>query len=93
MKEKISAIHHSTPPPPPPPQVPASYINLQRLIAEEVRSCQEKGVPPVLSQKEFAALADRMPDSDISDPEELSLGEDLPPFLSSLSLLSTFLYS
>ena len=64
------------PPPPthPPTQVPASYINLQRLIAEEVRSCQQKETPPVLSQKEFAALADRMPDSDISDPEELSLG-------------------
>ena len=70
----------------PPPQVPASYINLQRLISEEVRSCHEKGIPPVLSQKEFAALADRMPDSDISDPEELSLGEKTcPPFLSSLS--------
>lgn len=55
-------------------QVPASYINLQKVIAEEVRNCQVKETPPVLSQKEFAALADRMPDSDISDPEELSLG-------------------
>ena len=31
----------------------------------------------MLSQKEFAALADRIPDSDISDPEELSLGMEL----------------
>jgi leucine-rich repeat kinase 1 len=69
----ISAIDHDTRDPIIGMQVPASYINLQRLIAEEVRSCQEKGIPPVLSQKEFAALADRMPDSDISDPEELSL--------------------
>ena len=58
----------------PPAQVPASYIGLQREISEEVRVCQEKGIPPVLSQKEFAALTDRMADSDISDPEELSLG-------------------
>ena len=56
-------------------QVPASYVALQRLIAEEVRVCQVKGIPPVLNQKEFAALSDFIPDSDISDPEELSLGE------------------
>lgn len=54
--------------------MPASYINLQKLITEEVRSCQQKGIPPVLSQKEFASLTDRIPDSDIADPEELSLG-------------------
>lgn len=54
--------------------MPASYINLQKLITEEVRSCQQKGIPPVLSQKEFASLTDRIPESDIADPEELSLG-------------------
>lgn len=57
------------------PQVPASYVALQRLIASEVKICQTKEIPPVLNQKEFAALADFIPDSDISDPEELSLGE------------------
>ena len=54
--------------------MPASYISLQKVISDEVRVCHEKGIPPVLSQTEFASLADRMPDSDISDPEELSLG-------------------
>lgn len=55
-------------------QVPSSYVSLQQVIAEEVRTCQEKEIPPVLNQKEFATLADRIPESDISDPEELSLG-------------------
>jgi len=50
-------------------------VALQKLIAEEVKVCQMKGIPPVLNQKEFAALADLIPESDISDPEELSLGE------------------
>ena len=58
-------------------QVPASYVHLQKLISEEVHRCQKRGAPPVLSQKEFAALADHIPDSDISDPEELSLGMEL----------------
>ena len=31
--------------------------------------------PPVLNQKEFAALAESLDDNDIADPEELSLGE------------------
>ena len=55
-------------------QVPASYVALQKLIAEKVQECLEKEIPPVLNQKEFAALADKIPDSDIADPEELSLG-------------------
>ena len=36
--------------------------------------CREKEVPPVLNQKEFAALAESIEDGDINDPEELSLG-------------------
>ena len=38
--------------------------------------CREKEVPPVLNQKEFAALAESIEDGDINDPEELSLGRD-----------------
>ena len=63
-------------------QTRCSVINVQNiyyttsgLIASEVKICQTKEIPPVLNQKEFAALADFIPDSDISDPEELSLGE------------------
>lgn len=37
--------------------------------------CREKEVPPVLNQKEFAALAESIEDGDINDPEELSLGK------------------
>ena len=36
--------------------------------------CREKEVPPVLNQKEFAALAESIEDGDINDPEEISLG-------------------
>ncbi|MCG8625424.1 MAG: hypothetical protein MJE68_25930 [Proteobacteria bacterium] len=43
-------------------------------MAEEVMRCREKEVPPVLNQKEFAALAESIEDGDINDPEELSLG-------------------
>ena len=43
-------------------------------MAEEVIRCREKEVPPVLNQKEFAALAESIEDGDINDPEELSLG-------------------
>ncbi len=57
------------------PQVPSSYVSLQQVIAEEVKECQQKEIPPVLNQREFAALADKIPESDISDPEELSLGK------------------
>ena len=63
------------------PQVPASYVALQRIISEEVKNCQAKDIPPVLNQKEFAALAERIPNNDIVDstrdlvdPEELSVG-------------------
>ena len=41
---------------------------------KEVTTRRADGTPPVLSQHEFAALADRVPDSDIYDPEELSVG-------------------
>lgn len=44
--------------------------------------CREKEVPPVLNQKEFAALAEAIEDGDINDPEELSLGWPFAPFLS-----------
>ena len=55
-------------------QVPSSYVALQQKVAEEVMRCREKEVPPVLNQKEFAALAESIEDGDINDPEELSLG-------------------
>jgi len=58
-------------------QVPSSYVALQKRIAEEVLKCREKVIPPVLSQKEFAALADTIENNDILDPEELSLGMHL----------------
>eukprot|EP00731_Ephydatia_muelleri_P005646 Em0002g1822a len=54
-------------------QVPASYIELQKRIAEEVCKCTKEQKPPVLNQKEFAALAKTIPNSDLLDPEELSL--------------------
>ena len=57
-----------------PLQVPSSYVALQQKVAEEVIRCREKEIPPVLNQKEFAALADSIDDGDINDPEELSLG-------------------
>ena len=47
---------------------------LQGKVLEEVIRCREKEVPPVLNQKEFAALAESIEDGDINDPEELSLG-------------------
>lgn len=47
---------------------------LQKKVSEEVMRCQEKEIPPVLNQKEFAALAESIENNDISDPEELSLG-------------------
>ena len=55
-------------------QVPSSYVALQQKVIEEVIRCREKEVPPVLNQKEFAALAESIEDGDINDPEELSLG-------------------
>ncbi len=55
-------------------QVPSSYIDLQKLVESEAKRCHEVDKPPVLSQKEFAALASDT--SDITDPEELSLGTD-----------------
>ena len=67
---------HAIPPPSPhlSPKVPASYIELQKKIAEEVLKCTREQRPPVLNQKEFAALAKTIPNSDLLDPEELSLG-------------------
>ena len=56
-------------------KVPASYIKLQEKIAQEVEKCARDQKPPVLNQKEFAALAKSIPNCDIVDPEELSLGE------------------
>ena len=56
-------------------QVPSSYVALQRRISEEVVKCHENEIPPVLNQKEFAALAESIENNDILDPEELSLGK------------------
>lgn len=58
-----------------PVQVPSCYVALQDKIAEEVERCRVKKIPPVLSQKEFAALAASIENNDIFDPEELSLGK------------------
>lgn len=69
----VHAIDHDTREPIIGMQVPASYVSLQKLIAEKVEACAEREIPPVLNQKEFAALADKIPESDILDPEELSL--------------------
>lgn len=55
--------------------MPSSYVALQKKISEEVDRYREKEIPPVLNQKEFSALAESLGDNDISDPEELSLGE------------------
>lgn len=55
-------------------QVPSSYVALQKKVAEEVQRCRDKEIPPVLNQKEFAALAESTENNDIADPEELSLG-------------------
>ena len=74
------------------PQVPSSYVSLQHLIAEEVKVCQQKEIPPVLNQKEFASLADKIPEGDISDPEELSLGRSCDPLLMK-SLSTSFPHS
>ena len=60
-------------------QVPSSYVALQQKVSEEVIRCREKEVPPVLNQKEFAALAESIEDGDINDPEELSLGRPFIP--------------
>ncbi len=56
-------------------KVPSSYVALQKRVSEEVLRCREKEIPPVLSQKEFAALAESTENNDILDPEELSLGK------------------
>lgn len=56
-------------------QVPSSYVALQKKVSEEVARCREKEIPPVLNQKEFAVLAESIENSDISDPEEVSLGK------------------
>lgn len=56
-------------------KVPSSYVSLQKKVAEEVSKCREREIPPVLNQKEFAALAESIENNDISDPEELSLGK------------------
>ena len=46
-----------------------------------MKNCQAKEIPPVLNQKEFVALAERIPNNDmvdpnrdLIDPEELSVG-------------------
>eukprot|EP00731_Ephydatia_muelleri_P016582 Em0009g1006a len=70
-KQKIHSIYG---------KVPASYVALQKVISEEVKNCQAKEIPPVLNQKEFVALAERIPNNDmvdpnrdLIDPEELSV--------------------
>lgn len=55
-------------------QVPSSYIDLQKLVEADAKRCHEVEKPPVLSQKEFAALAGDT--GDITDPEELTLGSN-----------------
>jgi leucine-rich repeat kinase 1 len=52
-------------------QVPASYILLQNMIEDEAKKLKDSEHPPVLNQKEFAALAEKT--NDIADPEELTL--------------------
>ena len=42
------------------------------MVEAEAKRCHDVEKPPVLSQKEFATLAGDT--SDITDPEELSLG-------------------
>ena len=56
-------------------KVPASYVELQKRIAEEVCKCTKEQKPPVLNQEEFAALAKTIPNSDLLDPDKLYLGE------------------
>lgn len=53
---------------------------LQNFVEEEARRLKEVGQPPVLNQKEFATLAEKT--EDITDPEELTLGESVSVLLS-----------
>ena len=55
--------------------MPRSYCVLQNFVEEEARRLKEVGQPPVLNQKEFATLAEKT--EDITDPEELTLGESI----------------
>lgn len=55
--------------------MPSSYVALQKKISVEVHRYRDRGRPPVLNQKEFAALAASLEENDIYDPEELSIGE------------------
>ena len=55
-------------------QVPLSYLRFQEVISEEVIQYRTNGQPAILNQKEFAALAQRIPNNDILDLEELSVG-------------------
>ena len=48
---------------------------LQEVISEEVFQYWTNNQPAILNQKEFAALAQRIPNNDILDLEELSVGE------------------
>ncbi len=75
----------------PPTQVPSSYVALQKKVSEEVMRCREKETPPVLNQMEFSRLAQTLDDNDITDPEELSLGENqhaLSSFISTYTAVS-----
>ena len=67
MSIMISEYYHLS-------QVPASYIGLHKEIGEEVARRQQEGLPPVLTQEEFTKLTDRIPENDILDNEDLSLG-------------------
>ena len=58
-------------------QVPQSYIAFQEVISAEVGVYRTNGQPAILNQREFAALANKIPNNDILDLEELSVGEYL----------------
>lgn len=47
---------------------------LQKVIADEVQKCNSEKRPPILNQEAFASLASSIPNSDIVDPEDLSIG-------------------
>ena len=59
--------------------MPLTYLVFQDVISEEVAKCRANAQPAILNQREFAALAKKIPNNDILDQEELSVGKQYLP--------------
>ena len=55
-------------------QIPGSYIDLQRLIQEEVAKRKVSHLPPILTHEEFVEVTKLIPNNDITDDEDLASG-------------------